>query len=143
MRNTIPTRTVTLDPNEVIVPLAKQLEECRNSVLFGLQTMELVHRGGLVSDRDFTDQTEKALKLEWVRLKVSFIKDGKEIEIHGTGEIDGGIPHKLNIKLEDDSIRFKQGEIITFNYRQFKEFILTCSQFGKDLVDCLPKKFST
>jgi hypothetical protein len=37
------TTTLALNANGVIGPLHKVLEECINSILFGLQTMELVN----------------------------------------------------------------------------------------------------
>ena len=69
MKNTIPTRIVTLDQNEVIVPLAKQLEECRNSVLFGLQTMELVN------------EIPPELEIDEGLIKFQFGKNDPNIEI--------------------------------------------------------------
>jgi len=99
----------------------------------------LVHRGGLVTEKDINNEKEKALKLEWVKFKIFYEKDGEEIEIMGKGVIDGGKGTKIKLRREDNSISFKLGEIITFNYRQFNEFIVTCHHFGIDLVDCLPK----
>jgi hypothetical protein len=100
----------------------------------------LVHRNGLVTEKDINDTINKALKLAWVKYKIFYEKDGKEIEIMGKGVIDLGTGTMVKIRREDNSISFKQGERITFNYRQFNEFIVTCNHFGVDLVDCLPKE---
>ena len=264
MTDTKPTATLTLNANGVIAPLHRQLEECANSVLFGLQTMELVkeippnleieggflrlqfgkndqdievkkkkyknwlikrgfedlvkgieyslreaylyvsifskstelrtgedfnqaftkirkqalrmhipnimekieshlakpwsykkqilsinkgrtclvHRGGLVTEKDMNDETGKTLKLEWVKQTLFYEKDGKEIEIIGKTVIDGGTEGtQIKFRREDNTISFKQGETIALNYKQFNEFIFTCYHFGADLVDCLPKEF--
>lgn len=101
----------------------------------------LVHRGGLVTEKDINDETEKALKLEWVKLKLFYEKDGKEIEIVGETIIDGGQEGtQIKLRRENNAISFKQGSHITLNYKQFNEFIVTCFHFGADLVNCLPKE---
>jgi|GEM_PF-4194081 len=101
----------------------------------------LVHRGGLVTEKDINDVTEKALKLEWVKLKIFYEKDGDEIEIIKKTVINGGKEGTaIKMRREDNTISFKQGKIINLNYRQFNEFIVTCYHFGMDLVDCLPKE---
>ncbi len=101
----------------------------------------LVHRGGLVTEKDINDETEKALKLEWVKLKLFYEKDGEEIAIIGKTVIDGGTEGtQIKLRREDNTISFKKSERITLNYKQFNEFIVTCYHFGADLVDCLPKE---
>lgn len=102
----------------------------------------LVHRGGLVTEKDINDDTKKALKLEWVKLKLFYEKNGEEIEILGETIINGGKEDtQIKLRRENNTISFKQGSHIILNYKQFNEFIVTCSHFGADLVDCLPKKF--
>lgn len=98
----------------------------------------LVHRGGLVTEKDINDLSEKALKLRWVKLKLFYEKDGKEIELQGKTVIEGGTSIKM--RREDNEVSFKLGEHINLNYRQFNEFIVTCHHFGVDLVDALPKE---
>jgi hypothetical protein len=101
----------------------------------------LVHRGGLVTEKDINDETEKALKLEWVKLKLFYEKDGEEIEIIGETIIDGGTEGtQIKLRRENNTISFKQGNYIILDYKQFNEFIVTCFHFGADLVDCLPKE---
>ncbi len=98
----------------------------------------LVHRGGLVTEKDINNLSEKALKLRWVKLKLFYEKDGREIELQGKTVIEGGTSIKM--RREDNEISFKLGEHISLNYRQFNEFIVTCHHFGTDLVDALPKE---
>ncbi len=101
----------------------------------------LVHRGGLVTSKDINDEIEKALKLEWVKLKLFYEKDCKEIEIVGKTIIHGGQEGtQIKLRRENNTISFKQGSHITLDYKQFNEFIVTCFHFGVDLVDCLPKE---
>jgi hypothetical protein len=101
----------------------------------------LVHRGGLVTEKDINDKTEKALKLEWVKNKIFYEKDREEIEIIGETIIDGGTEGtQIKLRQENNTVSFEQGSHITFNYKLFNEFIVTCFRFGADLVDCLPKE---
>lgn len=101
----------------------------------------LVHRGGLVTEKDINDEKEKALKLEWVKNKVFYEKDGEEIEIVGETIIDGGKEGtQIKLRRENNTISFIQGSHIVLDYKQFNEFIVTCFHFGADLVDCLPKE---
>lgn len=98
----------------------------------------LVHRNGLVTEKDTNDIDNQLLKLEWVRFKLFYEKDGGEIEIQGKSVIEGGTTIKM--KQESNFIDFKIGDRINLNYKQFNEFIVTCNYFGADLVDCLPKE---
>lgn len=98
----------------------------------------LVHRNGILTEKDTNDIDNQLLKLEWVRFKLFYEKDGGEIEIQGKSVIEGGTTIKM--KQESNFIDFKIGDRINLNYKQFNEFIVTCNYFGADLVDCLPKE---
>ena len=95
----------------------------------------LVHRGGLVMEKDINDEIGRCLKLEWVKLKLFYEKEGEEIEIVGKTVVDAAI----KLKREDNAISFVQGERIILDYKKFNEFVVTCFHFGLDLVACLPK----
>lgn len=97
----------------------------------------LVHRGGLVTEKDINDLSNKTLKLFWVKLKLFYEKEGEEIELQGQTLIEGGTSIKM--RRENNEISFNIGQQISLNYRQFNEFIVTCHHFGTDLVDALPK----
>lgn len=99
----------------------------------------LVHRGGLVTEKDINEPSNKKLKLCWVKLKLFYEKDGEEIELQGQTLIEGG--SSIKMRRENKEISFNIGEHIILNYRQFNEFIVTCHHFGTDLVDALPKAF--
>lgn len=100
----------------------------------------LVHRGGLVTEKDINDPSNNMLKLCWVKLKLFYEKDGEEIELQGQTLIEGG--SSIKMRRENSEISFNLGEHISLNYRQFNEFIVTCHHFGTDLVDALPKVIS-
>ena len=97
----------------------------------------LVHRGGLVTEKDINDPSNNRLKLRWVKLKIFYEKDGEEIELQGQTIVEGGASIKM--RRENNEISFNIGEHISLNYRQFNEFIVTCHHFGTDLVNALPK----
>jgi len=97
----------------------------------------LVHRGGLVTEKDINDPVNNMLKLSWVKLKLFYEKDGEEIELQGQTVLEGG--SSIMMRRENNEISFNIGEPISLNYRQFNEFIVTCHHFGTDLVDALPK----
>ena len=98
----------------------------------------LVHRNGLVTQKDINDKKNKTLKLQWIRFKCFHEKNGEEVEVRRGEVIEGGTT--IQMKQEETSITFKLGDKINFNYKQFNEFVLTCWLFGQDLVQKLPKK---
>lgn len=100
----------------------------------------LVHRGGVVIEKDINDKIENTLKLKWVKFKFFYEKDGEEIEVFKNAIIGSeGKKTTINMKKENKTISFKMGEHIVLNYNQFNEFIVTCYYFGMDLVKSLPK----
>lgn len=103
----------------------------------------LVHRGGMVAQKDINDAENNALRIEWVRLKLFYNRGGEEIEIAESGVIDGG-PDGTSIMMrkEENAFSFNLGHRIILNYKQFNEFIVTCHHFGVDLADALPKCIS-
>lgn len=98
----------------------------------------LVHRDGVITEKDINDETENAFKLEWVKMKIFYEEKGKEKEIIGGESLEGGTIIKM--KREDNTICFKRGERIVINYKQFNELLATCNYYAADLVDCLPKE---
>ena len=97
----------------------------------------LVHRGGLVTEKDTNDPSNSALRLYWAKLKLFYEKEGEEIELQGQTIVEGG--STIMMRREYSEIGFNVGDSISLNYRQFNEFIVTCHLFGSDLVDALPK----
>jgi len=97
----------------------------------------LVHRGGLVTEKDINDLSNGTLKLCWIKLKLFYEKEGEEIELQGQTVIEGG--SSIKMRRENNDLSFNIGEHISINYRQFNELIVTCHHFGSDLVDALPK----
>lgn len=129
------------DMIEKIEPHLKKPLSYKNQILsINKARTCLVHRGGLVTEKDINDTAQRALKLDWVKLKMFYEKDGEEIEIIGETIVDGGAQGApIKLKREDNTVSFKEGNRISLNYKQFNEFIVTCHHFGTDLVDCLPK----
>ncbi len=98
----------------------------------------LVHRKGMVSDMDLNNKVNSLLKAQWVRLKLFYILGEEEIELtkgHIVKVENANILHKL----EKQEKSFSLGEHITFSYQDYNELLVTCYQFGYDLVSKLPK----
>lgn len=100
----------------------------------------LVHRHGIVLEKDINDEIAKTLKLEWVKFKIFYEKGEEEVEVQSGTIVEGG--NTIKMRRENNSTIFQLGELITLNYSQFNEFIVTCYHFGIDLVDVLPKELS-
>jgi len=97
----------------------------------------LVHRNGIVSKEDINDTETNVLRIQWLRLKLVYEDENNEVEI-----IRGHITKKnvmANIKTESMQQIFKLGDKISFNYRQFNEFLTTGYWFAMDLVRKLPR----
>jgi hypothetical protein len=107
------------------------INKCRNC---------LVHRSGIVTEKDVNNTERNALVLEWVRLKLFYDEDGQEVEIQTNKVINGG-PDGTTVKIKQEgmSLQFGIGESIELDYKLFKEFIITCHQFGIDLQNSLPR----
>ncbi|MCK5588729.1 MAG: hypothetical protein KAI16_00245 [Candidatus Pacebacteria bacterium] len=106
----------------------------------------LVHRGGIVGEKDINNKNLKILELKWIKMKL-FYKNNKseEVDIVGGTKIQNvGHSGALVLLKKDEKIKnFKKGEKISFDYKQFNEIISTCFLFGEDLKNCLPKKIKT
>jgi hypothetical protein len=97
----------------------------------------LVHRNGVVHEEDI-NYSPNSLKIEWEALKICCRMSGKEVELNkGTVLEQGG---EIYLKSQAKSICFKIGEKINLDYKQFNELIITCINFGENLLACLPKQ---
>jgi hypothetical protein len=97
----------------------------------------LVHRNGLVTEKDITDETTKQLKVEYSRMKMFYVTDGVEKEIEKFTLITGG--SSIQMKMVKESFIFNLGDRVKFDFRQFNSLLTTCWLFGTDLTQKLPK----
>ena len=67
----------------------------------------LVHRGGLVTWKDINDERGKALNLEYVKAKIFYEKEDKEIEVKKGEAVYGGAQGtEIKLKNENNIISF-------------------------------------
>jgi hypothetical protein len=97
----------------------------------------LVHRNGVVSKEDINDTEMHVLRLHWLRLKIIYEDKGKAIELKREDITKENIMTYLKIEPMDQT--FNLGEKISFNYRQFNEFLTTGYWFAMDLAKKLPR----
>lgn len=90
----------------------------------------LVHRGGIVSDRDLND--ENSLKLRWRALK-TFIhdEDGEREILPGMKVEKKGF---LVVRTVECEKRFLRGERVVFTVEEVSEILWSLFLFGNDLV---------
>jgi hypothetical protein len=98
----------------------------------------LVHRNGVVTDKDVNDIGNRQLKVQYSRMKLYADKDGQEVmEVKKNTFVEGGTSIKLTMVKE--SIIFNLDDRVKFNYQQFNHLLTTCYLFGIDLTQKLPK----
>jgi hypothetical protein len=90
----------------------------------------LVHRDGIVTDKDVNKGTDE-LVITYERLKM--------LKSTTSEEIVAPTPTDTSIKIISDraTMKFKLGDELDFNFRDFNDFNFTCTRFGKNLVSKL------
>ena len=97
----------------------------------------LVHRKGIVTGLDINDKENNNLLIEWVRFKIYYEHNEKEIELHKNQIVQG--PAGIKLKSEIKQKRFSIKEKLHFDYKEFNEFVMCCLHFALDLKEKLPK----
>jgi len=96
----------------------------------------LVHRNGLVTEKDITDEITNQLQVEHSRMIMVCEKDGVEEEIEMFTMLSAG--SSIRVKMVKETINFKLGDKIKFDFKQFNSLLTTCWLFGNDLAQKLP-----
>jgi hypothetical protein len=92
----------------------------------------LVHRNGLVTKIDTYDKDE--LTLKWIAFQPVYTKKdtGEVIEISESRILEG--PGQMDVKTVNKSRSFKLNDVVSFDFKEFNELILTVYLFGQDLI---------
>jgi hypothetical protein len=99
----------------------------------------LVHRHGIVSEKDIKNSVSGDLRLKWSSLKFFTKKDGEEVEITYDFRKDGVLIPEFTIKHVQNEKEFKLGEKITLSIEDFNGISFTCLNFVTALHNELPK----
>lgn len=97
----------------------------------------LVHRGGLVSNKDVKNNNE--LELRWISLKWYTKINEVSTEITYDMRKNGITVNNLDYKVVDNKKSFKLGQKISINLNEFNGIAYTCSEFAQYLYSSMPK----
>lgn len=95
----------------------------------------LVHRNGIVTLKDINDTENNRLNVKYCRAKVFYIENNEEIEVVKYSVINSGAT--IQMKFIKESFYFEVGEKVSINFHQFNDVLVTCMQFGLDLINKL------
>jgi hypothetical protein len=98
----------------------------------------LVHRHGLVGEKDIKTSPTKDLRLKWISLKYWTNIEGEQMEITYNFRKDSIIVKNLEIEQIRNEKVFKSGDKILLDINEFNHISYTCYQFITRLYTLMP-----
>lgn len=99
----------------------------------------LVHRNGLVTNKDINDEVNGSLKLSFQELIAMAEKNGQLQDIKWKDKEDGFKTNKIGFEVRPKEINFKKGEQVILNQNIFNGVSYTCILFTTNLLNILPR----
>ena len=100
----------------------------------------LVHRHGIVQQKDLYDANSDTLTLKWKSIKLYTYKDGQLKELVYETRKDGILIDNMQKEQIDNVRHFKLGDKITIDLNDFNGISFTCADFAKTLFDIMPRQ---
>lgn len=100
----------------------------------------LVHRHGIVGEKDIKNSPTGDLRLKWILLTFWTTKNEQQTEITYNFRKDGVIVDNLSFKTINKEKVFKQGDKISLDINEFNGIAYTCALFAKKIFSLMPKK---
>lgn len=97
----------------------------------------LVHRDGMVSDKDVKNNNE--IELKWISLKWYTKINEVSTEITYDMRKNGITVNNLEYKVIDNKKSFELGQKISIDINEFNGIAYTCSEFAHYLYSSMPK----
>jgi hypothetical protein len=98
----------------------------------------LVHRHGIVGEKDIKGLSQKSLRLKWVSLETTTMKDGQEKSLSFDVRKEGIVVDNLVLKHVEKEKAFQLGEKISLNINEFNGVTFTCTTFANLLYLLMP-----
>lgn len=100
----------------------------------------LVHRHGIVSEKDVRDSSDGKLHLKWISLQLYTVVDGKKVVItHEMRKNRMTIYNWGYDRIPNEKV-FILGEKISLSINEFNGIAATCAEFARSLFDFMPKQ---
>ena len=96
----------------------------------------LVHRNGVVSDKDVRNNRD--LELKWISLKWYTLIENISTEITYDMRKNGITVSNLEYKVIDNRKSFEKGQKISIDINEFNGIAYTCSEFARFLYSSIP-----
>ncbi len=94
----------------------------------------LVHRNGIVSSHDIDNTDNNLMELKYKRLALTHNVQGGEVELTKPFKNEG---QQINFKIDERSKTFGLNSKVELSFRDFNDFVFTCSIFGNELISKL------
>lgn len=98
----------------------------------------LVHRHGIVGDKDIKNSATSELSLKWITLKIWVEIEGKQVEMSYDLRKDGISVDSMSFKQVPRERAFRLGEKVLINIDEFNDISFTCSSFVSELMQLMP-----
>jgi hypothetical protein len=98
----------------------------------------LVHRAGIVSEKDINDDANQSLVLDFIDLIAFFEIEGKITELNLELKKSGVQPTKVFFESKNKTKSFKKGELVKMDQNIFNGVLYTCVSFIQQLFSKIP-----
>jgi hypothetical protein len=100
----------------------------------------MVHRDGVVQEKDLKDSSSGKLILKWISIKNYTIRNGERIALDYRTREHGILIQNMEVELVRNEKQFKLNDKIEINLNEFNEISYTCSEFVNALLRTILKK---